>query len=48
VSSLAQEIGDDPVLLPQLDRIDAESEQLAATNSASDQHGEDCVVSFAA
>jgi hypothetical protein len=35
------------VLLSQLDRIDAEREQLAAAKSTSDQHGEDCVVSFA-
>jgi hypothetical protein len=40
MSSLAQEIGDDPVLPSQLDRIDAEREQLAAAKSASDQHGD--------
>src|SRR5437773_727719 len=41
VSSLAQEVGDDPVLLSRLDRIEAEREQLAAAKSTSDQHGED-------
>ena len=45
--SSAQEVGDNPLLLSQLDRIDAEREQLAAAKSTSDQHGEDCVVSFA-
>jgi len=45
VSSLAQEVGDGPVLLSQLDLIDAEREQLAAADSTSDQHCEDCVVS---
>ena len=47
MSSLAQEVGDDPVLLSQLDRIDAEREQLAAAEPASDQHGEDRVVPLA-
>jgi hypothetical protein len=40
VPSFAQEIGDDPVLLSQLDGIDAEREQLAAAQSASYQHGQ--------
>ena len=48
MSSLAAEGGDNPVLLSQSDRIDAEREQLAAAKSASDKHGEDCVVPFAA
>lgn len=41
VPSLVREIGDDPVLLSQLDRIDAGSEQPAAAKSASDQPGEE-------
>jgi hypothetical protein len=47
VSSLAEEVGDDPVLLSQLHRIGAEREQLAAAKSTSEQHGKDCVVPFA-
>jgi hypothetical protein len=39
VSGLAQEVGDYPVLLPELYGFGVQAEQLAAANSASDQHG---------
>ena len=46
VSSLAQKSGDDPVLLSQSHRIDAEREQFAAGESVSDEYGRDRVTSL--
>ena len=46
--TLANEIGNDPVLLPLLDIFDSQCSQFRATQTSAQQNGERCVVSFAA
>ena len=44
VSALADQIGDHPVVLAPLDRVEAEGQQLAAAQSAANQHRDHRVV----
>jgi hypothetical protein len=44
VASLADEIGNDPVLLPLLDRLEAQGQQLGSAEAASNQHREHRVI----
>jgi hypothetical protein len=44
MSALAHEIGDHPVLLPLLDRLEAQGQQLCAAESTANQHGDHSVV----
>ena len=44
---LTQKVGDHPVLLAQLDGIDAQRQQLASSQPTSDEHGEHRVIPFA-
>ncbi len=48
MSGLAQKVGDDPVLVAVLDGFAVQAEKLTATESVSDQHGEDGVLPLAA
>jgi len=44
MSALANQIGDDPMLLPPLDRLEGQCQQLGAAKSAANQHGDHRVV----
>jgi hypothetical protein len=44
VIGLADEIGDDPVLLPLLDRLEVKRQQLGASQPAPDQHRDHWVI----
>ena len=45
MASLAEQIGDDPMLLPLLDRLEAQCQQLGAPKSAANQHRDHRVIS---
>lgn len=45
MSALADRIGNHPVLLSLLDRVDPQGEQFGAAQSAANQHGDHCVIS---
>jgi hypothetical protein len=47
VPSFAQEVGDNPMRLARLDGVNPKGEQLAAAQSASDQHRDDGVIPLA-
>jgi hypothetical protein len=44
MSALADQVGNHPVLLALLDRLEAQRQQLAAAEAAADQHGDHRVV----
>jgi hypothetical protein len=45
MAGLADDIGNQPVLLPLLDRLEAQGQQLGAAKAAANQHGHHRVVS---
>jgi hypothetical protein len=44
MSTLSDQISNDPVVLPLLDRVEAQGQQLCAAESAADQHRDHRVV----